>query len=88
VTAASGKISDNRFDIARMIACGPEEPRFIGEQDLFSLQEAVIADILRGEKTAEARSVVALANDPIQQSLAEDLKAAMRRQLVTESPTI
>ena len=65
-----------------MIACAPEEPRFIGHQDLFKLQEAVIADLLKGEQAVQARSVIALANDPIQQSLAVDLKDAMRRQSV------
>jgi len=79
IDATSGKVTDNRFEIARTIACGPEEPRYIGDQDLFNLQERVIDDILKAEETTTTRAVVAVASDPIQHMLAESVKAAIRR---------
>lgn len=78
IDASSGKVSDNRFEIATLIACGPEEPRFIGDHNLFRLQERVIDEIMRSEQSTETRSRVAAATDPIQQTLAEDLKGVMR----------
>lgn len=82
VDAPTGKTTDNRFEIARMIACGPEEPRFIGDQKLFELQEKAIASIVAGEETTKTRHLIATVSDPIQQTIAEDLKGALRRGTV------
>lgn len=79
VDAASGKSTDNRFEIARMIGCGPEEPRFIGDHDLFAMQDKAIAAIAKGEESLKTQRVVGQTGDPIQQAIAEDLKAGLRR---------
>ncbi len=70
---------DNRFQVAQIIACRPDEPRFIGDQDVFDLQERVIEHILRSEQAVEAKAAAAVKPDPIQQTLAEELKNAIRR---------
>ncbi len=82
VDAATGKTSDNRFEIARMIACGPEEPRYIGDQEAFALQGKAIDDIVSGEQALRTRRVVVTGSDPVQQAIAEDLKSALRRGAV------
>ncbi len=79
IDAGSHEITDNRFQVAQIIACQPDEPRYIGDQDVFLLQEKVIGHILRGEQVAEARAVASAKPDPIQQSAAEELKNAIRR---------
>lgn len=78
VDAPSGMITDNRFEIAQLIACNQDEPRYIGSQDVFRLQELVIEQIVQDEASIATRTVVGLANDPIQQTLAEDIKGAIR----------
>jgi hypothetical protein len=62
-----------------MIACLPDEPRFIGDQDVFALQEKVIERILTTDRDAEARAAAPTLADPIQQTVAEELKDAIRR---------
>ncbi|MBX3364026.1 MAG: hypothetical protein KF866_04605 [Phycisphaeraceae bacterium] len=79
IDAASGTITDNRFEIARIIACRADEPRFIGSQDLFALQDRVIEQILSEEASTATKAAVGVANDPIQQALAENLKGALRK---------
>lgn len=76
---SSGAISDNRFEIAQIIACQTDEPRHVGNHDPFKSQERLIDDIIAGEQKTAAREVVTLASDPIQQALAADVKAAMRK---------
>ena len=79
IDARTHEILDNRFEIARMIACLPDEPRFIGDQDVFALQEKVIESILKGEREREAKAAAATAVDPIQQTVREELRNAIQR---------
>ncbi len=79
VDAETHKIVDNRFQVAQLIACQPDEARYIGDQDVFLLQEKVIDHILRREMEVEAKATASARPDPIQQTLAEELKNAIRR---------
>lgn len=82
IDARSHAIEDNRFAIAQRIACQRDEPRFIGEQDVFVLQDKVIEHIVSADREAEARAAAPPTIDPIQQIVSEDLKDALRRQSV------
>ena len=82
IDAASHTIEDNRFAIAQRIACQRDEPRFIGDQDVFVLQEKVIEHIVSADRAAEAKAAAPPTIDPIQQIVSEDLKDALRRQSV------
>lgn len=82
IDAASHEIKENRYEIAQLIACLPDEPRYIGSQDVFALQEKVIDDIMAAEQQAAARSVAAAAVDPIQQTVTETIKDSIRRRSV------
>lgn len=82
IDARTGDIAENRYEIAQLIACLPDEPRYIGNQDVFALQEKVIEQILAAERQVEAKAATPTAVDPIQQTLAEELKGAIRRRTV------
>ena len=78
INTRTHQITDNRYEIAQMIACHPDEPRVIGDQDVFLLQEKVIEHILSGERRVDAKAAAATAVDPIQRVIAEELKDAIR----------
>jgi len=82
IDAQTHDVLDNRFQIAQLIACQPDEPRYIGDQDVFLLQEKVIEDILRAEKETEAKATAPKTVDPMQQVVAEELKNSLRRGTV------
>ena len=82
IDARSHEVKDNRFEIAQLISCLADEPRYIGDQDVFMLQEKVIEHILSAEREVEAKVAAPTAIDPIQQAVAEELKDALRRQSV------
>ncbi len=82
IDVRSHEVRDNRFEIAQLIACLPDEPRYIGDQDAFALQEKVVEHILSAEREVEARAAAPTTVDPIQQTVAEELKDALRRQTV------
>jgi len=65
-----------------VIACQPDEPRYVGPQDVFRLQDKVIEHILGNERQMEAKAAAPMAVDPIQQTVAEELKDAIRRRTV------
>ena len=79
IDAKTHEVTDNRFQVAQLITCQPDEPRYIGEQDVFLLQEKVIEHILKSERAVEAKAAVSAAPDPVQQAVAEELKNAIRR---------
>lgn len=62
-----------------MIACQRDEPRYIGDQDVFALQGKVIENILSSEREREARAVAPTAVDPSQQAIREEFKNAIQR---------
>ena len=82
VDANSHEIRENRYEIAQVISCLPDEPRYIGDQDVFLLQEKVIESILAGEREVEAKAAAPTAVDPIQQTVAHEVKDAIRRRSV------
>lgn len=82
IDARTHEVEDNRYEIAQRIACRRDEPRYIGDQDVFALQEKVIEHILSSERQVEARAAAPSTVDPIQQVIAEELKDALRRQTV------
>jgi hypothetical protein len=79
IDACTHEVLDNRYEIARRIACQPDEPRYIGSQDVFALQERVIEQILAMERELESKAAVSPTVDPIQQAVREELRGAMQR---------
>ncbi len=82
IDARSNDIKENRYEIAQLISCLPDEPRYIGDQDVFVLQDKVIDHILAADREAEARAAAPTAVDPIQQTVSEEIKDAIRRRTV------
>lgn len=68
--------------IAQVIACQPDEPRFIGDQDVFLLQDKVIDHIVKAERETAAKAAAPTVVDPIQQTVTEEIKNAIRRATV------
>ena len=87
IDANTLEIEDNRYEIAQRIACLRDEPRFIGDQDVFVLQEKVIDCILSSERDVEAKAASPPTVDPIQQVVSEELKDALRRQVADREIT-
>ena len=82
IDAKTQEIKENRYEIAQLISCLPDEPRFIGNQDVFVLQDRVIEHILAADREAEAKAAAPIAVDPIQQTVSEEIKDAIRRRSV------
>lgn len=82
IDARTHEVRENRFEVAQLIACQPDEPRYIGDQDVFALQERVIDHILASEREVEAKAAAPATVEQIQQTITEELKDAMRRQTV------
>lgn len=74
------EIKENRYEIAQLISCLPDEPRYIGDQEVFILQEKAIEHILAADRETEAKAAAPTAVDPIQQTVSEDIKDAIRRR--------
>src|SRR5439155_9370938 len=82
IDARTHEIKENRYEIAQLISCLPDEPRYIGDQDVFVLQDKVIEHILAADREAEAKAAAPIAVDPIQQTVSEEIKNAIRRRTV------
>lgn len=82
IDAKTHEIKENRYEIAQLISCLPDEPRYIGDQDVFVLQDKVIEHILAADREAEAKAAAPTAVDPIQQTVSEEIKDAIRRRSV------
>src|SRR5205085_2571018 len=80
IDARTHEIEENRYEIAQRISCLPDEPRYVGDQDVFVLQDKVIAHILAADREAEAKAAAPIAVDPIQQTVSEEIKDAIRRR--------
>lgn len=66
---SSGKITENRYEIIRLIQCEPDEPRVMGEVNAFEVQDKVIEDILKSVIGEQAGEIVPSKIDPIQQQI-------------------
>jgi superfamily II DNA or RNA helicase len=82
IDAKTHEIKENRYEIAQLISCLPDEPRYIGDQDVFLLQDKVIEHILATDREAEAKAAAPTAVDLIQQTVSEEIKDAIRRRTV------
>jgi SNF2 family DNA or RNA helicase len=87
---ATGKITDNRYVIAGLIACSPDTPRVVADVPIFEIQDKVIEDILSGHETQQALERVPKAIDPFQQTVATTLQGfishpSLKRQEVMEA---
>ena len=82
IDAGTHEIKENRYEIAQLISCLPDEPRYIGVQDVFVLQDKVIEHVLATDREAEAKAAAPIAVDPIQQTVSEEIKDAIRRRTV------
>lgn len=82
IDARTEEIKENRYEIAQLISCLPDEPRYVGDQDVFVLQDKVIEHILAADREAEAKAAAPIAVDPIQQTVSEEIKDAIRRRSV------
>jgi len=86
----TGKITDNRYVIAGLIACSPDTPRVVADVPIFEIQDRVIEDILTGHETQQALERVPKAIDPFQQTVAITLQGfishpSLKRQEVMEA---
>jgi hypothetical protein len=68
------KITDNRFTIASLIACAQDTPRFLGEADVFAVQEKVKQHILESVQTQVAMETAPKIIEPIQQTTSAILR--------------
>jgi superfamily II DNA or RNA helicase len=82
IDARTHEIWENRYEIAQVISCLPDEPRYLGDQNVFIRQERVIEQILAAEREVEAKAAAPAAVDPIQQTVTEEIKNAIRRRTV------
>jgi superfamily II DNA or RNA helicase len=82
IDANSHEIRENRYEIAQVISCLPDEPRYVGDQDVFVLQDKVIEHILAADREVEAKAAAPIAVDPIQQTVSEEIKDGIRRRTV------
>lgn len=80
IDATTGEIQQNRYEIAQRIACQPDEPRYIGGQDVFALQENVIEHLLADDRQTEAREAAPKAAGKAQHSVDGALKEILRRR--------
>jgi hypothetical protein len=87
IDARTHEITENRYEIAQLIACQPDAPRFIGDQDVFVLQEKVLEHVFASHREVQAKAAAPATVDPIQQTVAEELKDALRRQTVDRERT-
>src|SRR5207237_7980462 len=80
IDSKTHEIKENRYEIAQLISCLPDELRYIGDQDVFVLQDKVSEHILAADREAEAKAAAPVAVDPIQQTVSEEIKDAIRRR--------
>jgi hypothetical protein len=81
----TGRITDNRYLIANLIACQPDTPRVLGDYDIFKLQDAVIEDILRSFEEQRGLESAPTTLDPFQQTVATTLQGYLNHPGVKRS---
>jgi hypothetical protein len=74
------EIRENAYEIAQLISCLPDEPRYVGKQEVFLLQDEVIEHILAADREAEATAAAPTVVDPIQQTVSEEIEDAICRR--------
>ncbi|MBI5119056.1 hypothetical protein HZA56_21540 [Candidatus Poribacteria bacterium] len=62
-----GRIIDNRYVVANLIACERDTPRVVSDCDVFSVQERVIEDILKTHREQRGLQAAPKVVDPLQQ---------------------
>ncbi len=75
--ATSGRILDNRYLIANLIACQPDTPRVIGDLDPFQIHEQIVENILRSHKEKIALEEAPKKIDPVQQQVVSILEGIL-----------
>jgi superfamily II DNA or RNA helicase len=79
----SGRILDNRYEIATLIRCGPDEPRVVGEGvDVFEIQDRVIDDVLTSVRNQQAIEAAPKILDETQQLVATELQGRLNNPAV------
>jgi hypothetical protein len=79
------KITDNRFTITSLVACAPDTPRFLGEADVFAIQERVKESILDSIQTQVAMEAAPKIIDPIQQTISAVLRGYLNNPKLQRS---
>jgi superfamily II DNA or RNA helicase len=69
-----GRILDNRYLIANLIACSPDTQRVIGDSDVFAIQDKVIEYILAQSQEQQAIEEAPKTLDPTQQAVSTLLR--------------
>jgi len=82
------KITDNRYTIANLITCAADTPRFLGEANVFEIQEKVKADILKSIQTQTAMEAAPKIIDGIQQTVSSVLQANLNNPALNRSQTL
>ena len=75
-----GRVLDNRFLIANLIACSPDTPRVVGDFDVFAAQDKVIDDILASVQERQAVEAAPRVLDPLQQTVMTLLRGYLNSQ--------
>lgn len=83
-----GRVRDNRYLIAQLIACDRDTPRVIGDYDVFGIQEEIIADILQTHEGQQAIRVAPRVVDPIQQTVATLLQTLLNHPQVNRMEAV
>ncbi len=82
----SGRILDNRYEIAGLIRCRPDEPRVAGKDvDVFEIQDRVVEDILGSVRNQQAIEAAPKILDETQQLVATELQAQLNNPAVASS---
>ncbi|MEA3309750.1 MAG: helicase-related protein [Chloroflexota bacterium] len=70
VDLVTGEIHKNRYEIAGLLRCGPDEPRVVGENvTVFAVQDRVMEHILRSVRHQQAVEAAPKIVDPLQQTV-------------------
>ena len=81
---ASGRILDNRYEIASLIRCDPDEPRVLGEGvDVFEIQDRVVDHIHASVRNQQAVEAAPKILDDTQQLVATELQNQMNNPSVS-----
>jgi hypothetical protein len=70
------QVLDNRYQIANLIHCQPDTPRYVPEEgvNIFDIQELVIGDIVESSQEQQAIQAAPRQIDPIQQTIITTLR--------------